>query len=361
MKITSLIALLSLFASLGLRAQVVNQPGGNGSSGSGTVTSIATSCGVSGGTITTAGTVTGSIAVDSQTGAGAFAIPSTDCGKLVARNQAGAVSDTLAQAGGSFRSQWYVQYQCSGAGGCTITPATSTIDGALSLTLTQNQGVLIVSDGTNYFTQRGVGSTNAGTVTSVATNNGLTGGPITATGTVGLAAIANNAALCNNSGGSAVPTSANCTVTGTGNVVLANSPVFSTIVEVNANAATLPSPESGAVLQLGGANSASARAEVDAFGGSAFFTAQRADGTAASPTTLQSGDQIGGFNSRGWDGSAWSASGITASSSLSARRRSSSVAAWASSLAFTSDTNCSAVFRRLSMTSCSAWAFSTAR
>ena len=251
MKTINLIALLALFGALGLRAQVVNQPGGNGSSGSGTVTSIATSCGVSGGTITTAGTVTGSIAVDSQTGAGAFAIPSTDCGKLVARNQAGAVSDTLAQAGGSFPAKWYVQYQCSGAGGCTITPATSTIDGASSLALAQNQGVLIVSDGTNYFTQRGVGSTNAGTVTSVATNNGLTGGPITAAGTVGLAAIANNAALCNNSGGSAVPTSANCTVTGTGNVVLANSPVFSTIVEVNANAAALPSPESGAVLQLG--------------------------------------------------------------------------------------------------------------
>src|ERR1035438_5021924 len=125
--------------------------------GSGTVASVATSCGISGGPITTTGTITGSIAIDSQTGAGAFAIPSTDCGKLVARNQASAVSDTIAQAGGSFPSGWYVQYQCSGAGGCTITPATSTIDGAASLTLTQNQGVLIVSNGTNYFTQRGVG------------------------------------------------------------------------------------------------------------------------------------------------------------------------------------------------------------
>lgn len=128
--------------------------------GSGTVTSIATSCGVSGGTITTTGTIKGSITVDSQTGAGAFAIPNADCGLLVARNQASAVSDTIAQAGGggSFPSGWYVFYQCMGAGGCTITPATSTIDGASSLVLTQNQGILLVSNGTNYFTERGMGS-----------------------------------------------------------------------------------------------------------------------------------------------------------------------------------------------------------
>lgn len=64
-------------------------------------------------------------------------------------------------------------------------------------------------------------SAGGGTVTSIATNNGLTGGTITTTGTLGLASISNNAALCNNSGSSAVPTSANCTVTGTGNLVLA--------------------------------------------------------------------------------------------------------------------------------------------
>lgn len=61
-------------------------------------------------------------------------------------------------------------------------------------------------------------------VTSVATNNGLTGGTITGTGTIGLASISNNGALCNNSGVSAPPTSANCTVTGTGNMVMATSP-----------------------------------------------------------------------------------------------------------------------------------------
>ena len=88
------------------------------------------------------------------------------------------------------------------------------------------------NDGTQFLTvNSGVLSfaspATSGTVTSVATNNGLTGGTITTTGTVGLAAISNNGALCNNSGGSAVPTSANCAVTGTGNLVLAAGPTLS--------------------------------------------------------------------------------------------------------------------------------------
>jgi hypothetical protein len=45
----------------------------------------------------------------------------------------------------------------------TITPTTSTIDGAATLALTTGQGVLICSDGTNYFTSRGLGSTATGT------------------------------------------------------------------------------------------------------------------------------------------------------------------------------------------------------
>jgi hypothetical protein len=48
--------------------------------------------------------------------------------------------------------------------------------------------------------------TGTGTVTNVATNNGLTGGPITTTGTLGLASIANGTLLANVSGGSTFPT-----------------------------------------------------------------------------------------------------------------------------------------------------------
>lgn len=55
-------------------------------------------------------------------------------------------------------------------------------------------------------------STAAGTVTNVATGTGLTGGPITGTGTLSLATITNQRILANISGGTAVP-SAN-TLTG---------------------------------------------------------------------------------------------------------------------------------------------------
>lgn len=45
----------------------------------------------------------------------------------------------------------------------------------------------------------------AGTVTSVATNNGLTGGTITTSGTIGLATVTNLSILANVSGGTAIP------------------------------------------------------------------------------------------------------------------------------------------------------------
>jgi hypothetical protein len=172
-----------VYGAKGASAAAGNTTGGGGG-GSGTVTSIATTCGTSGGTITTSGTISGSETVNLQTGAGAYAIQQSDCGQLVSRNQASAVSDTIAQAGigGNFASGWYTDYQCRGAGGCTITPTTSTIDGGSSVVLTQNQGLRIASDGTNYFTQRGVGK--AGTVTSVATTCGTSGGTITGSGTI---------------------------------------------------------------------------------------------------------------------------------------------------------------------------------
>ena len=129
-----------------------------GVSAGGTVTQVDSGCGLTGGPISGTGTLKAAIAVDSQTGSTPFAIPSADCGKLISRNNAAGVLDTIAQATGAFGALWYAFYECLGAGGCTITPTTSTIDGATSLVMAQNQGVMIVSDGTNYFTVRGSGS-----------------------------------------------------------------------------------------------------------------------------------------------------------------------------------------------------------
>lgn len=68
----------------------------------------------------------------------------------------------------------------------------------------------------------------------------------------------------------------------------------------NANAAAAPSPASGSVLQLTAADSSIARFEADSFAAISAFTARRANGTAASPTALASGDQIGAFNFHGY-------------------------------------------------------------
>lgn len=97
------------------------------------------------------------IAVNAQTGT-TYTYLTTDFRKLVTHTNGSAIAGTLPQAGASFPANWWIFVQNRGAGLLTITPTTSTIDGAASLVLSQGEGILIVSDGTNYFTFRGVGT-----------------------------------------------------------------------------------------------------------------------------------------------------------------------------------------------------------
>ena len=144
----------------------------------GTVTSIASACGVSGGTITTSGTLKGNATPNPQTGT-SYAIVDGDCGKFITFSNAAAIAATIAQAGGggSFASGWFATLINEGAGTVTLTPATSTIDGAASLTLATNQSFDLFSDGTNYFTARGRGSsiTPGGSSGNLQVNNGSGG------------------------------------------------------------------------------------------------------------------------------------------------------------------------------------------
>lgn len=105
-------------------------------------------------TITTGGGGGSTITTNAQTGT-TYTIVSGDSGKLVTLSNASSVAVTLPQATGSFTTGWYTYVENLGAGTVTITPTTSTIDGAATLTLLTNQGAMIVSDGTNYSTQRG--------------------------------------------------------------------------------------------------------------------------------------------------------------------------------------------------------------
>lgn len=79
-------------------------------------------------------------------------IANSDQGYVVTYSNAASVAVTLAQASASnlFLDGWATTVQNIGAGTVTITPATSTINGASTLVLAQNMGALIWSDGTNY-------------------------------------------------------------------------------------------------------------------------------------------------------------------------------------------------------------------
>lgn len=111
-------------------------------------------------------------AVNAQTGT-SYTVLATDFRKLVTHTNAAAIAVTLPQASATFPAGWFYLVQNRGAGAVTITPTTSTIDGAATLVLNQNEGAVIVSDGTNYFTMRGKATGAAGVIggTTGATDN----------------------------------------------------------------------------------------------------------------------------------------------------------------------------------------------
>lgn len=125
--------------------------------------------------------------VNNQSGVISYTVVSGDNSKLIVLSDAAAVAVTLPNAN-TLASTWMTIVTNLGAGTVTITPTTSTIDGAASLTLAQFQGVVIFGDGTNYFTERGRATGGSGTVTSVAiavpTGLSVSGSPITTSGTI---------------------------------------------------------------------------------------------------------------------------------------------------------------------------------
>lgn len=72
----------------------------------------------------------------------------------------------------------------------------------------------------------------------------------------------------------------------------------------NLNSSALNAALTGSVIQLSSPNAVQTRVEADVYGAAAFFTGSRSDGTLASPTTLQTNDEIAGFNSYGYNGAA---------------------------------------------------------
>lgn len=89
------------------------------------------------------------LAVNAQTGT-TYTVLLGDYHKLITFSNGSAIAVTLPQATGNFAAKWFCWVKNLGAGTVTITPTTSTINGAATLVLLTGMGALIVSDGTNY-------------------------------------------------------------------------------------------------------------------------------------------------------------------------------------------------------------------
>lgn len=88
-------------------------------------------------------------AVNAQTGT-TYTVLSSDIRKLVTLANSSAVAVTVPQATGQFGARWYCDISNKGPGTATLTPTTSTINGAASYILAAGAAVRLVSDGTNW-------------------------------------------------------------------------------------------------------------------------------------------------------------------------------------------------------------------
>lgn len=91
----------------------------------------------------------GSEPVNAQVGT-TYTVLAGDAGKIITFANAGAIAVTLPQAGASFPNGWFADFRNKGTTDVTITPTTSTINGAASFVLHGGQDCTIISDGTNY-------------------------------------------------------------------------------------------------------------------------------------------------------------------------------------------------------------------
>lgn len=193
-------------------------------SGVGTVTSVATGTGLTGGTITTTGTISLASIADNT---------------------------LLANISGS-----------------SAAPSATSLSDLIDASISDSQGAILyrsasgwesLAAGTNgyYLKTQGAGAnptwaavSGSGTVTSIATGTGLTGGPITSSGTISLASVSNGSILANISGSAAAP-SAN-TLTGIIDSVIGNTQ--GSVLYRNGSAWVALSPgTSGQFLQTQGA------------------------------------------------------------------------------------------------------------
>lgn len=130
-----------------------------------------------------------------------------------------------------------------------------------------------VYDGTFMQMISQTGNSSSGTVTSIATNNGVTGGTITGSGTISLATIGNNQVLANISGGTTFPS-------GTG------APVLTSLGLTGTGASALGFTGMHSVAAGGLSLSTSAAGDAFVLSSAGVITKGTWNGTAIGPTFL---------------------------------------------------------------------------
>ena len=162
----------------------------------------------------------------------------SDNGKMITFNSALSVAVSLANASASGSCPFSFYVSNLGAGAVTITPVSGTIGGSSSLQLTTNQGVLVVSDGTNWQIFKGIGASSSGaggSNTQLQYNNGGVLGGISGATTNGTAVTfaSSDAVFAGSSSGT---TTLNASATASGTLTL---PAATDTLTANAASQTL--------------------------------------------------------------------------------------------------------------------------
>lgn len=258
------------------------------------------------GTALTRATFTGGLlfcgGVNTQTGT-SYTMLSTDECKLTTFNNAAAVAVTLPQATTSgFTSGAYFLVYVIGAGTVTITPTTSTINGGSTLVLTQGQGAWIHSNGTNYAAWLSAAPSGSGTVISITFSSPLTGGTITASGTVGCATCVTSAAALTSNQlviGGGLQASATLGSLGTNVTVLhgnaGGAPSFSAITLTTDVTGLLPLANGGLAANLTASN------------GGIFYSTASAGAILSGTATARQMLQSGASTTPAWSTTTWPA------------------------------------------------------
>jgi hypothetical protein len=159
------IAATSLTGLTGMPTQANQTVLGNGSGSSAVPVALT----LGGNLAATATGLTTSQAINAQTGT-SYAMATTDGGKLVTFSNAGSVAVSLSQATtAGFTAGYSFDVENLGAGLVTLTPATSTVNGAATLRVPTNTGCTVTSDGTNYQISACTASANIGPAYTVST------------------------------------------------------------------------------------------------------------------------------------------------------------------------------------------------